>query len=313
MDGEKLFKEISALNTEKINPDTINIDGVSTKEALLMINDQDALVSLAVRDEIDFITQAVDLISESFKLGGRLFYVGAGTSGRLGIVDASECPPTFGVSSEMVQGIIAGGDKAVFKAQEGAEDNRDLGVRSITERLINPPDIVCGIAASGRTPFVLAALEEAQRRKCKTIFIATTDRSKIIESGVCADVIICPNVGPEAIAGSTRMKSGTAQKMVLNMLTTTSMVKFGKTLGNIMIDLQPTNLKLIERSKKIVMEITGLEYKAAEDLLYRCENRVKYAIVSALANISVDAAKKAVDQEDGRVRVALNKLGVPNY
>ncbi len=300
-----LFKEIIALQTEQKNPRSENIDLSSTKEILEIINNEDMLVALAVQKELDNIEKAVEIITEAFKSGGRLFYVGAGTSGRLGILDASECPPTFGANPEMVQGIIAGGREAVFMAQEGAEDIPGNGAEEIASRGIDPPDVVCGIAASGRTPFVKGAMEEAKKRGCKTIFVSTVTHSKVNELGVFADIIICPEVGPEVLTGSTRMKSGTAQKMVLNMLTTASMIKLGKTYGNVMVDLQLTNAKLKERAKKIIMSITGITYDEAEKYLLESEGHVKTALVMIKSDVDKDKAKQLLSQADGFVRKAI--------
>ncbi|MFH1052380.1 MAG: N-acetylmuramic acid 6-phosphate etherase [bacterium] len=300
-----LFKEIIALQTEQRNPRSENIDLASTKEILEIINNDDMIVALAVQEELDNIEKAVEIITKAFKSGGRLFYIGAGTSGRLGILDASECPPTFGADLEMVQGIIAGGKEAVFKAQEGAEDLPGNGAKEIIQRDIKPPDVVCGIAASGRTPFVKGAMEEAKKRGCKTIFVSTVSHEKVDELGVLADVIICPNVGPEVLTGSTRMKSGTAQKMVLNMLTTASMIQLGKTYGNVMVDLQLTNAKLRERAKKIIMSITGIEYDEAENFLNKSGGHVKTALVMIQANVNKEEATELLTKADGFVRKAM--------
>lgn len=303
-----LFKEISSLDTERINPDSVFIDQASPAEILKMINDEDKTVPLAVEKELPHIEKAVEYVVEAFKSGGRLFYAGAGTSGRLGIVDASECPPTFGVSVEQVQGIIAGGKEAVFIAQEGAEDQPGNGAKEIADRNIAPPDVVCGIAASGRTPFVVGALKEARKRNCKTIFITTASREKILKSDVKADVFICPEVGPEIIMGSTRMKSGTAQKLVLNMLTTASMILVGKTFGNVMVDLQLTNLKLKERAKRIVMLIAGVDYDAAARALEESGGSVKIALVIAMAGVSKREAENLIESSGGFVRKAVEKI-----
>lgn len=304
MPESELFFEIASLETEQKNPLTVNIDIASTKEILEMINDEDSSVASAVRKEIPNITKAVDKLVESFKAGGRLFYFGAGTSGRLGIVDAAECPPTFGVEPEMVQGIIAGGQKAVFKAQEGAEDNPENGVIEIVNRGIKPPDVVCGIAASGRTPFVKGALEEARKRKIFTILIATVPKKKAVENGMIADVMICPVVGPEVITGSTRMKSGTAQKLVLNMITTASMVRLGKTLGNVMVDLQLTNAKLKERAKRILMTLGDIDYDTAERTLKESGGHVKTALVMILADVDFKEANARLKKADGFIKKA---------
>ncbi len=305
MPESEIFKEISSLQTEMNNPRTAAIDISSTEEILTMINDEDMLTAPAVRKCIPQIAAAVEKITESFQKGGRLFYFGAGTSGRLGVLDASECPPTFGTDYEMVQGVIAGGKEAVFKAQEGAEDLPENGAEEIVKRNINPPDIICGIAASGRTPFVRGALDEAKKRGIFTVFITTGSEKNIIDLKIKADVIINPQVGPEVIAGSTRMKSGTAQKLVLNMLTTASMVRLGKTYGNIMVDLQLTNAKLKERAKKTLMSITGIDYDEAEKYLSESGGQVKTALVMILADVSSEEAAKRLEEAGGFVRKAL--------
>ena len=300
-----LFQEISSLSTEQINPATASIDAMTTREILQCINSEDALVPAAVSAELEHIEKAVELIVHAFASGGRLFYVGAGTSGRLGIVDASECPPTFGVSADMVQAIIAGGPQAVFRAQEGAEDREDLGAAIIAEHQLNTNDVLCGIAASGRTPFVRGALSEASRRGISTILVTTNSRENIASLGVNADVIIAPQVGPEVLAGSTRMKSGTAQKLVLNMLTTTAMIRSGKTYGNIMVDLQLTNAKLGERAKRIVMNIADVGYDTAEELLRQTHGHVKTALIMAMTNSSREVAEQLLHQAGGFTRMAI--------
>ncbi len=308
MQENKLFREISSLPTEQKNERTRNIDLASTVEILRMINAEDMLVPAAVGKEIPNIARAVDAVTDAFKRGGRLFYFGAGTSGRLGIVDASECPPTYGTPHEMVQGVIAGGNDAVFRAQEGAEDLPENGAKEIIERNIKPPDIVCGIAASGRTPFVKGALDRAKSNACTTIIISTSPREKLIELGINADIYICPIVGPEVIAGSTRMKSGTAQKLVLNMITTASMVRLGKTYENVMVDLQLTNAKLKERAKRILMEIAGVGYEEATRTLKASGGHVKTAIVMLLAGVSADEARRMLDDADGFIRKAIKNM-----
>jgi N-acetylmuramic acid 6-phosphate etherase len=306
MPESELFHEISSLETEQKNPRTEDIDIADTMGILTMINDEDRLVAEAVRHELPNIEIAVDAITDAFRNGGRLFYIGSGTSGRLGIVDASECPPTFGSAPEMVQGIIAGGKEAVFKAQEGAEDKPENGANEIISRGIKHPDIVCGIAASGRTPFVRGALDEARRRGITTILITTVNPQKLNAMGLEADIKICPDVGPEVIAGSTRMKSGTAQKLVLNMLTTASMVKLGKTFGNVMVDLQLTNAKLRERAKGVIMQITGLRYDEASKILEESGGHVKTAILMALTGKDKDEVCRMLNSADGFIKKALN-------
>lgn len=301
-----LFREIKALPTEQRNIRSENIDVSDTRTILECINNEDALVANAVREEIEHITKAVDGITERFRRGGRLFYIGAGTSGRLGIVDASECPPTFGTEPEMVQGIIAGGTPAIFKAQEGAEDSVENGARIVHEHHVSEKDIVCGIAASGRTPYVRGALNEGRHLGAFTIMVTTNSRDNIIKLGIEADVLICPNVGPEVVTGSTRMKSGTAQKMVLNMLTTASMIRLGKTYGNVMVDVQMTNQKLRERARGIIMDITGVDYITASDFLEKSGNHVKTALVMILAGVTVDEAKNRLNSSNGFVRKAIS-------
>ncbi|MCX7909180.1 MAG: N-acetylmuramic acid 6-phosphate etherase [Ignavibacteria bacterium] len=303
----ELFNEISLLATEQNNPKTREIDISSTEEILRLINEEDKTVPFAVEKEIPNITKAVELIVDAFKKGGRLFYIGAGTSGRLGIVDAAECPPTFGTNPEMVQGIIAGGKEAVFRAQEGAEDNELNGKLVLDEYGIKEPDIVVGIAASGRTPFVKSAINEARRRGIKTIFLATSPVEKVKELGVNADIYICPVVGPEVIAGSTRMKSGTAQKLVLNMLSTASMIKLGKTFGNIMVDLQLTNNKLKERAKKIIMDLCNVDYETAKLALELSGGKVKVALVMLLGNVNKEEAIELLEKSQGFVKIAIKK------
>jgi N-acetylmuramic acid 6-phosphate etherase len=305
MPETELFFEITNLLTEQKNPVSEDIDNLSTSEILKIINDEDKKVAFAVESQLKNIALAVDKIVDAFKKGGRLFYFGAGTSGRLGILDSAECPPTFGTPNEMVQGVIAGCYDAIFKAIEGAEDSTHVGANEVKNRNIFPPDILCGIAASGRTPFVRGALEEAHKRNITTILICTINKEKLNELGVTADVIIAPNVGPEVIAGSTRMKSGTAQKLVLNMLTTASMIRIGKTYGNVMVDLQQTNNKLIERSKNIIMKLANIDYDSSERLLIKSDGNVKIALVMAMANVDAQYAKKLLSLSDGFIRKAV--------
>jgi len=300
-----LFQEISGLATEQNNELSSNIDMMSTHDIITLINQEDAKVADAIEKEIPFIVQAVDALTERFKMGGRLFYIGAGTSGRLGIVDASECPPTFGTDPSMVQGIIAGGNEAMFAAQEGAEDSFEKGADIIREYGISTKDCVCGIAASGRTPFVRGALKEAKSIGAYTILITTNDREQIISWNIEVDTIIAPHVGPEVIAGSTRMKSGTAQKMILNMLTTGAMIRLGKSYGNIMVDLQLTNAKLQERARKIIMEIANINYDEASELLKASGGHVKTALIMSLTDIPFEKAKQLLEKADGYIKKAL--------
>jgi N-acetylmuramic acid 6-phosphate etherase len=299
-----LFGKLEKLLTEQRNPATFEIDSLPTESVLRIINSQDKLVPLAVEKEIEHIAAAVDIIVDCFKKGGRLLYVGAGTSGRLGILDAAECPPTFGTDPGIVVGMIAGGQAAVFRSQEGAEDNEAQAIADIQAQNPKPDDVVCGIAASRRTPYVVAAVKHAKKLGARTIYITTNPRS---EFDLDVDVAICPEVGPEVIMGSTRMKSGTAQKLVLNMLTTTAMIKLGKVYENMMIDLQLTNAKLTERAKRIIMIATGVEYEAAAEYLNKSGGHVKTAIVMIKAGVSASDARKRLEKADGFVRVAIEK------
>ncbi|MEX0599160.1 MAG: N-acetylmuramic acid 6-phosphate etherase [Rhodothermales bacterium] len=299
-----LFTEIETLATEQRNPQSENIDLASIREILEIINSEDHKVPIAVRQEIPYIERAVELIVAAFRSGGRLFYVGAGTSGRLGIIDAAECPPTFGTPPEMVQGLIAGGPEAVFRSQEGAEDHESNGIEHAKSTGIRPPDVVCGIAASRRTPYVVGAIKYAREIGCKTLYVTCNPRS---EFDLEVDVAICPVVGPEVVMGSTRMKSGTAQKLVLNMLTTASMIRLGKVYKNMMVDLQMSNAKLVERSKRTVMTVTGLSYEDAGIVLERAGGHVKTAVVMELAGVSADDAANRLREAGGFVRRAIEK------
>ena len=243
-----MSENFSALTTEKINPATVNIDKCTTLEMVKLINDEDKKVALAVESVLPEIARAVDVIAESFNRGGRLFYIGAGTSGRLGVLDASECPPTFGVSPNMVQGLIAGGECALIKAVEGAEDNRSLAENDLSDKNFCAEDILVGITASGRTPYVLGGIDFAKRIGAITVGISCVENSALAK---VVDIAITPITGAEALTGSTRMKAGTATKMVLNMLTTAAMIKTGKVRGNLMVCVQATNDKLRDRIKRI--------------------------------------------------------------
>jgi len=301
-----LFEQLAALSTEAVNPHTSEIDLLSAREIVALINAEDRLVADAVALELDNVAAAVELVSAAFRAGGRLIYVGAGTSGRLGVVDASEMPPTFGTDPEMVQGVIAGGRDAMFKSQEGAEDREESGAEVMRE-MLKAHDVVCGIAASGRTPFVVGAMREAHTRGHATVFVSTNAREHVEQHAGFVDVLICANVGPEAITGSTRMKSGTAQKMILNMITTASMVRIGKTYGNVMVDLQLTNEKLRERAKRIVMNASDVSYEEAERLLSEANGHVKTAIVMAALHCTLAEATEHLNRADGFVRKALER------
>lgn len=305
-----LFNEITSLRTEQRNPASENIDIASINEILHIINDEDKKVAFAIEKEIPFIEEAVKQIVERMKRDGRLLYFGAGTSGRLGIVDASECPPTFGSPPELVQGFIAGGRNAVFKAVEGAEDFIENGIKECMNAGVRSNDVVCCIAASGRTPYIKGVLQEANSIGAYTILTTTVSREELKKFDLIADVFICPDVGAEVIAGSTRMKSGTAQKLVLNMLTTASMIRLGKTFGNVMIDLQLTNNKLKERAKNIVMTITGVGYDDAEDFLNMAEGNVKTALVMILCGVDLQKAMQLLNESNGFVKTAIRMAKV---
>jgi N-acetylmuramic acid 6-phosphate etherase len=266
------------LLTEQPNPASAHIDALSTEEMLRVINTEDRKVAEAVEREIPSISRAVDAIAATFRRGGRLFYIGAGTSGRLGVLDASECPPTFGVSPGMVQGVIAGGEAALSRATETTEDDPAIGARDLIARGFTKNDILTGIAASGRTPYVLGAVAEAKQLGAVTIGLSCTPDSELARA---VDIAITPLVGPEVIAGSTRMKAGTAQKLVLNMLTTGAFIRMGYVYGNLMVNVQPKNTKLRDRARRIVAQATGMSYERAGELLTEAGDNVPAAIRKA--------------------------------
>lgn len=295
-------ESLSALLTEQRNPVSKDLDLLPVEGILRLINAQDKLVPLAVEREIPYIARAVDLTVQALAGGGRLVYFGAGTSGRLGVVDASECPPTFGTEPGTVVGVMAGGHAAMFRSQEGAEDNEEQARKDVDAHGISQRDVVCGIAASRRTPYVVAAVARARELGAKTIYITTNPRS---EFNLEVDVAICPEVGPEVLMGSTRMKSGTAQKLVLNMITTTAMVRLGKVFENMMVDLQLTNRKLVERSRRIVMMATGADYDTATRILKEADGHVKTAIVMLATKVDAAEARKRIARAGGFVRGAI--------
>ena len=286
------------LITEKSNPNTLNLHEMSALEIVQTMNAEDVTISQAVQRALPEIASAVDLIMGRLEKGGRLFYVGAGTSGRLGILDASECPPTFGTPPETVQGIIAGGETAIADAGEGAEDDRIAGKAAIQNKKVDRRDAVVGISASGTTPFVLAALETAREQGTGTIGLACNEHSPLLEN---VDVAIGVPVGPEVLAGSTRLKAGTAQKMVLNMLSTATMVGLGKVYKNRMVDMQATNKKLVKRAEEMVAELGGVSHQTASDLLNQSGNRVKIALVMARLGVSSDEAVKRLQASRGNL------------
>ena len=266
------------LLTEQSNPASAHIDQLSTEEMLRVINAEDRKVAEAVGREIPNIARAVDAIAAAFRRGGRLFYIGAGTSGRLGVLDASECPPTFGAPPELVQGIIAGGETALSRATETTEDDPAIGARDLTARGFTRQDVLVGIAASGRTPYVLGAVAEAKRMGAPTVGLSCTPESEL---ALAADIAITPLVGPEVIAGSTRLKAGTAQKLVLNMLTTGAFVRMGYVYGNLMVNVQPKNSKLRDRARRIIAQAAGVTYEHADELLRAAGDNVPAAIRKA--------------------------------
>lgn len=294
--------DLNSMVTESRNQASDQIDRLSTVEMLKVINDEDKKVALAVEKEIVHIADAVDVISQAFLQRGRLVYCGAGTSGRLGILDASECPPTYGTKPEQVIGLIAGGHSAIFKAVENAEDSLTLGVEDLKAINFSAKDVLVGIAASGRTPYVIASMEYAKKLGAKVISISCNPQSPI---ALLADIAITPIVGAEVITGSSRMKAGTAQKLVLNMLTTGSMIRIGKVYGNLMVDVEATNAKLVERQKNIVMQATGCEREQAELALSQCERHCKTAIVMLLTGMSAEQAKQRLLASNGFIRAAI--------
>jgi len=302
MTNDALLSALSHLISEGRNPDTMDIDLLSAQEIVERLNQQDKHVPLAVEKVLPEIALAVDRITYAFKHGGRLIYIGAGTSGRLGVLDASECPPTFGVSDQMVIGLIAGGKEAMFSAKEGAEDCAELGIQDLKSIHFTDQDVVVGIAASGRTPYVIGALEYANDLGATTIALSCNPDSPIAE---LAQIAISPVVGPEALTGSTHLKSGTAQKLVLNMLTTASMIRLGKSYQNLMVDVKATNRKLIARAVRIVMQATDCERAEAEYLLAQSNNNVKVAILMHLTGLSYAEAMDKLTESDGFLRRAM--------
>lgn len=294
--------DLDKLITEGRNPDTLDIDRLSTEDMLKKINNEDKKVPIAIEKEIPNIAKAVDIIAEKLKQGGRLIYIGAGTSGRLGILDASECPPTFGVDPEMVQGIIAGGDVAIRRSVEDAEDKEDLGKEDLKKKNLSSKDVVVGIAASGRTPYVLGALRYAKEVGAHTVGISCNPDSEMKK---IVDIMIAPVVGPEVIMGSTRMKAGTAQKLVLNMLSTGAMIKLGKVYSNLMVDVKATNEKLINRAKRIVKLATDADEKVIEKILKETNYNVKLTILMILTGLNQNKAKELLDRSNGYIAKAL--------
>ena len=294
---------LEKLLTEQQNPASAGIDTLPAEEVLRIVNAEDHKVADAVGREIPAIARAVDAVVEAFQRGGRLFYIGAGTSGRLGVLDASECPPTFSVPPEMVQGIIAGGPAALSCATETTEDDPAIGARDLTERGFTARDVLVGIAASGRTPYVLGAVAEAKRLGAVTVGISCTPDSELARA---AAIAITPLVGPEVIAGSTRMKAGTAQKLVLNMLTTGAFIRLGYVYGNLMVNVQPKNAKLADRARRIVAQAAGVTYERAGELLEAAGNSVRVAILMGKTGAARVEAERRLAAAGGSVSRVLN-------
>lgn len=290
------------LTTEKRNHSTMHLDEMSIMEILEVMNEEDHTVPRAVKQELYHIEKAVQYAVAAFKQEGRLIYLGAGTSGRLGILDAAECVPTFGSSSDMVQGFIAGGVKALTEAVEGAEDDENLGEEDLKKVSLTAKDVVVGMAASGRTPYVIGALKYAQKIGAKTVSVACNKQAPMSQH---ADAAIEVATGPEVLTGSTRLKAGTAQKLVLNMISTASMIGIGKAYENLMVDVKPTNKKLMERSKRMIMEATDVDYETAESYFEQANHHVKTAIVMILLQCSYETAKEKLQASKGFVRKAI--------
>jgi N-acetylmuramic acid 6-phosphate etherase len=307
--SESLWREFQALDTlttEAADPALADIDSLDVLARLQLMNAEDTRVAAAVGKEIPQIARAVQRAAHSLRAGGRLIYAGAGTSGRLGVLDASECPPTFGVPPSWVQGILAGGPQAMFQAVEGAEDDPDLGAAAMIEADVNERDTVVGITASGRAPFVMGALRQAKGRGAATVSLAGNRPSEV---EALADIAIAPLVGPEVLAGSTRLKNGTAQKMVLNMISTGAMMEIGKTYGNLMVDVQATNAKLRARASRIVTQVTGADRAEAEKALMDCGGSAKVAIVHLATGRDPENSRRLLAQAGGHLRRALGMVG----
>lgn len=296
---------LTQMVTESRNPASEQIDTLSTLEMLTIINDEDQKVALAVKATLPQLAELVEKVVVAFSLGGRLIYIGAGTSGRLGILDASECPPTYGTPHEQVMGLIAGGHQAILKAIENAEDNREMAVKDLRNIHFNNRDVLVGIAASGRTPYVLGAIAYAKSLGATVAAISCNPGSEI---GRAADIAIEPLVGPEVVTGSSRMKAGTAQKLILNMITTGAMIRSGKVYGNLMVDVAATNAKLLQRQVNIVVEATGCRHEEAENALNDCQRHCKTAILMVLTGLPADQASELLAEHRGFIRNALQGI-----
>lgn len=299
-----LLQQLDTMVSEGRNPDTLDIDLLNTEAILQKINAEDQKVAQAVAVAIPLIAAAVDKIVEAFAKGGRLVYIGAGTSGRLGVLDAVECPPTFSVSDQQVIGIIAGGESAMYKAVEGAEDDPALAIKDLQEIDFSADDVLVGIAASGRTPYVVSALEYARSKGAPAISVTCNPESAVTQA---ADIGICALVGPEALTGSTRMKSGSAQKMILNMLTTASMIRSGKSYENLMVDVNASNQKLYARAIRIVMQATDCDHQTARDALSNTGYKAKLAILHVLTGLDQKSGQALLDKQHGFLRRAVEQ------
>ena len=296
--------DLNLIKTEQQNSKTTHIDTMSTLDMVRLINEEDQKVALSVGEEAEHIAAAVDIIAAQLRQGGRLVYIGCGTSGRLGVLDAVECPPTYSTDPDEVIGLIAGGNDAIFRAKEGAEDDAGQGEADLKKINFSSRDVLVGIAASGRTPYVLGAMEYARKQGAHVIGISCSSGSPVEQA---AEIAITPIPGPEVVTGSTRMKSGTAQKMVLNMLSTGAMIKLGKVYGNLMVDVKPSNEKLVERCKRIVCQATGANYETATRALEECGFRAKVAIVMLRTGSDARKAEKLLAQHEDRVASAIGE------
>ncbi|MEF7562458.1 N-acetylmuramic acid 6-phosphate etherase [Bacillus infantis] len=299
------MEDLTKLATEMYNDKSTALDRMPTIEILRLMNEEDSFIPQAVQQVIPEVEQTVEAVVASFRKGGRLFYTGAGTSGRIGLMDSVECPPTFSTEPEMVQGVLAGGDKALMKAVEGAEDNEQLGQEDLQARGLTANDVVIGIAASGRTPYVVGALQYARSIGAMAVSLTSNRNAEISKH---ADIKIEVETGPEVLAGSTRLKAATAHKMILNMISTASMVKMGKAYKNLMVDVNASNFKLKERAKKIVCEATGTDYQTASEVLEKTEYSVKPAVVMLLSDVVYEDALQLLAEADGFVRGAVEQV-----
>ena len=297
--------KLNQLETERINPNSLDIDQLSTIDILKTINKEDQKIAKAVEEALIPISKAVDIIYQQLSIGGRLIYIGAGTSGRLGILDASECPPTYGVDPTLIQGLIAGGPKAITQAIEGAEDSIESAIKDLKDINLTSKDVVCGIAASGRTPYVIGGLKYADCIGCSTVSLCCVHHGEISKYAACPIEVL---VGPEVIAGSTRMKAGTAQKMVLNMLSTSVMIKMGKVYKNLMVDVQPTNEKLKLRAISIVSQSIDCDEHIAQQLLNECNYNVKVAILVGLTGKNKTECINALEENKGNISLTIKSF-----